>query len=202
MIGWLRGEIRDKPETGKLVIDVNGVGYEVETSMQTFFQVDSQQSSVTLYIHTQVREDAFLLYGFLEKSERSLFKALIKVNGIGPKLAMSILSNISPWEFVQTVAQKNILRLTQLPGIGRKSAERLLIEMVESIKQVELSSKDQGSLEFSARPRKEQEEAVTALEALGYKPQEALKTVKSVDDGIKNCEQLIRQSLQLLGTHC
>lgn len=199
MIGWLRGEIRDKPETGKLVLDVNGVGYEVETSAQTFFQVESQSSPVALYIHTQVREDAFLLYGFLEKSERSLFKALIKVNGVGPKLAMGILSNISASEFVQSVLQKNIARLNQLPGIGQKTAERLAIEMKESIKQIELP-KDVGMMSmFTNQSRKEQTEAVSALEALGYKPQEAVRMVKTIDDGTQNCEQLIRKSLQLLG---
>src|SRR6478735_3586435 len=103
MIGWLQGQIVDKNQFGKVVLDVNGVGYDVETFLNTFFQIDSQTNKVGLHIHTVVREDALLLYGFLDKQERSLFRALIKVNGVGPKLAMAILSSISPDEFIQCI---------------------------------------------------------------------------------------------------
>src|ERR1700733_10669412 len=115
MIGWLSGLVIDKQQPGKLVINVNGVGYDVETSLQTFFQLESQQDAVGLHIHTVIREDAFLLFGFLEKEERSLFRALIKVNGVGPKMAMAILSSISPADFIQCIRQQDILLLTKLP---------------------------------------------------------------------------------------
>ncbi len=120
MIGWLSGQVVDKHQPGKLVVDVNGVGYDVETSLQTFFQLESQRGSINLHIHTIVREDALLLFGFLDKEERALFRALIKVNGVGPKLAMAILSSITPAEFIQCITQQNTLFLTKLPGIGKK----------------------------------------------------------------------------------
>lgn len=198
MIGWLNGQIVDKHQPGKLVLDVNGVGYDVETSLNTFFQLDGHLASVGLHIHTVVREDALLLYGFLEKQERALFRALIKVNGVGPKLAMAILSSISPNEFIQCIHQENATLLTKLPGIGKKTAERLVVEMRDSIKQFgEVSS---GQIPQQKAIFRSQDEAVSALEALGYKPQEALKVVNKIDDGTKTCEQLIRESLQILSS--
>lgn len=195
MIGWLRGQIADKHQLGKLVIDVNGVGYDVETSLQTFFQLESHQGIVDLHIHTVVREDALLLYGFLDKHERALFRALIKVNGVGPKMAITILSSITPDEFIQCINQQNIVHLTKLPGIGKKTAERLVIEMKDSMKQF-LSTMVEPSKQIQTI--REQDEAISALEALGYKPQEAIKVINKIDDGTKSCEQLIRQALQLL----
>ncbi len=198
MIGWLNGQVVDKHQPGKLVLDVNGVGYDVETSLNTFFQLDGRNVVVGLHIHTVVREDALLLYGFLQKQERALFRALIKVNGVGPKLAMAILSSISPEEFIQCIHQENAALLTKLPGIGKKTAERLVVEMRDSIKQFGESSAEQAPLQKAGF--RSQDEAISALEALGYKPQEALKVVNKIDDGTKSCEQLIRESLQILSS--
>lgn len=197
MIGWLNGQVVDKHQPGKLVVDVNGVGYDVETSLQTFFQLESQRGSVNLHIHTIVREDALLLFGFLDKEERALFRALIKVNGVGPKLAMAILSSITPADFIQCIIQQNTLLLTKLPGIGKKTAERLVIEMKDSMKQFTGMDSNQLSQKLTTNMR-EQDEAISALEALGYKQQEAVKVINKIDDGHKTCEQLIRQALQLL----
>ncbi|MCE0723446.1 Holliday junction branch migration protein RuvA [Legionella resiliens] len=197
MIGWLDGQIIDKHQPGKLVLNVHGVGYDVETSLNTFFQLDNLSASVGLHIHTIVREDALLLYGFLERQERELFRALIKVNGIGPKLAMSILSSITPNEFIQCIQQENASLLMKLPGIGKKTAERLVVEMRDSMKQFAVSAS--ASLNDKSIPiMSGQDEAVSALEALGYKPQEALKAVNKVNDNFKGCEQLIRDALQVL----
>jgi len=196
MIGWLNGQIVDKHQPGKLVLDVNGVGYDVETSLNTFFQLESHNKPIGLHIHTVVREDALLLYGFLDKQERALFRALIKVNGVGPKLAMAVLSSISPNEFIQCIHQENAAMLTKLPGIGKKTAERLVVEMRDSIKQF-----GEPSSGYTLKPSssmRSPDEAISALEALGYKPQEALKVVNKIDDGIKSCEQLIREALQIL----
>ncbi len=196
MIGWLDGHIVDKHQPGKLVLNVNGVGYDVETSLNTFFQLDTLSGSIGLHIHTVVREDALLLYGFLDKQERALFRALIKVNGVGPKMAIAILSSITPNEFIQCIKQEKAAFLTKLPGIGKKTAERLVIEMRDSIKQFSEPASD-----ISLKPinlMRGQDEAVSALEALGYKPQEALKAVNKLDDGHKSCEQLIREALQIL----
>lgn len=196
MIGWLDGHIIDKHQPGKLVLNVQGVGYDVETSLNTFFQLESINSSVGLHIHTVVREDALLLYGFLERQERELFRALIKVNGIGPKVAMSILSSTTPNEFIQCIQQENASFLMKLPGIGKKTAERLVVEMRDSIKQFSVSVAN--SLSKAIPMMSGPDEAVSALEALGYKPQEALKAVNKINDGSKSCEQLIRDALQVL----
>ena len=195
MIGWLSGQVVDRHNPGKLVVDVNGVGYDVETSLPTFFQAEAQQGAIGLHIHTIVREDALLLYGFLDKEERALFRALIKVNGVGPKMAIAILSSISPEEFIQCIQQQNTAVLTKLPGIGKKTAERLVVEMKDSLLQFAPTLRQQDRPSITLR---EQDEAIKALESLGYKPQEALKAINKIDDGNKSCEQLIRQALQIL----
>ena len=194
MIGWLSGRVADRHQPGKLVLDVNGVGYDVETSLPTFFQVETQAGIVALHIHTIVREDALLLYGFIDKQERALFRALIKVNGVGPKVAIAILSSITPNEFIQCINQQNTTLLTKLPGIGKKTAERLVVEMKDSILQLPYGAEVPGK---QAANLNQSDEAISALEALGYKRQEASKVVGKIDDGQKTCEQLIRQALQM-----
>lgn len=193
MIGWLSGYIVDKQQPGKLVLNVNGVGYDVETSLTTFFQVEGQTEKVSLHVHTVVREDALLLYGFAQQEERALFRALIKVNGIGPKIAIAILSSISPDDFIQSIQQQNTSVLTKLPGIGKKTAERLVVEMKDSVQHF---APIQHSNHPASRNRSQQEEAISALEALGYKSQEASHLIRKVDDGQQNAEQLIRAALQ------
>lgn len=195
VIGWLKGHIIEKEQPGKIVLDVNGVGYDVETSLNTFSQIEQSAQKIELYIHTVVREDALLLYGFFNQEERALFRALIKVNGVGPKSAIAILSSISPSEFIQAIQQENAVLLTKLPGIGKKTAERLVVEMRDGMKQ--LSSHYDPVVPMQA---KQQDEAISALEALGYKTQEAHKAVSKIDDGKKTCEQLIREALQVLAT--
>lgn len=195
MIGWLSGRVADRYQPGKLVLDVNGVGYDVETSLPTFFQVEAQLGTIGLHIHTVVREDALLLYGFHDKQERALFRALIKVNGVGPKMAIAILSSISPGDFIQCINQQNTDLLVKLPGIGKKTAERLVVEMKDSIQQLPgaIISHEKQTVSVS-----QSNEAISALEALGYKHQEAVKVINKIDDGQKTCEQLIRQALQVL----
>lgn len=193
MIGWLSGTIVDKQQPGKIVLNVNGVGYDLETSLATFFQVESQSGQISLHVHTVVREDALLLYGFAQQAERTLFRALIKVNGVGPKVAIAILSSISPDEFIQCILQQNTTMLTKLPGIGKKTAERLVVEMKDSVQQ--FSPVAQSKMTY-APSMSQQEEAISALETLGYKPQEAVTLIRKIDDGQKTSEQLIRLALQ------
>lgn len=196
MIGWLKGEIIDKQQPGKLVLDVSGVGYDVETSLPSFFEVEAVKGPVSLHIHTLVREDAFILYGFLLLEERTLFRALIRVNGVGPKLAIAILSSIRPDEFVRCIREENAVLLTKLPGIGKKTAERLVVEMKDRLDNLsDFSNGPETNLSLGYA-----NEAMKALEALGYKPQEANKVVKALDDGKKTCEQLIREGLQSFAT--
>ncbi len=200
MSAWLFGRIITTHQPGKIVLDVNGVGYDVETSLSTFFQLESRQDLVGLHIHTVVREDAFLLYGFIHQEERALFRALIKVNGVGPKMAVTILSSITPEDFIRCIQQQNTSSLTKLPGIGKKTAERLVVEMKDSLSQlgdytklrpIALDQEHQSHFHH-------QQEAISALESLGYKTQEATKMIQHIDDGQKSSEQLIRQALQKL----
>lgn len=195
MIGWLRGQVIDRHYPGKLVVDVNGVGYDVETSMSTFFQLEHHEGNISLHIHTIVREDALLLYGFLDKQERALFRSLIKVNGVGPKLAIAILSSTTPEEFIQCIFQQNTTMLTKLPGIGKKTAERLVVEMKDKLNELPQSAKQQA---HTPMHQLQQDEAMKALESLGYKSQEVIKVMNKIEDiESKTCEQLIRQALQL-----
>lgn len=195
MIGWLQGNIIDKQQPGKLVIHVNGVGYDVETSLQTFFKLNAYTDTVGLHIHTVVREDAFLLYGFLDKLERSVFRALIKVNGVGPRIAIGILSSVMPTELLQAISQNNSHFLTKLPGLGKKTAERLIIEMKDTVNKLVQNEMPLLAEQVINQPNGQQE-AIYALEALGYKSHEAEKMIKKLDDGSKTCEQLIREALR------
>ena len=195
MIGWLCGLIIDREPPGRVVIDVNGVGYEVEISVSTFVETESSINPIGLLIHTIVREDAFLLYGFLHQNERSLFKSLIKVNGVGPKLAMAILSSMTPDAFIQSIHAQDTAMLTRLPGVGKKTAERLLVEMKDRVAALGSNVDPSTAVLLGVNP---QGEAVSALEALGYKHQEAVSAVKNVDTGQSSCETLIRLALQRL----
>ncbi len=193
MIGWLSGTVVDKQQPGKLVLNVNGVGYDLETSLMTFYQIESQTGQVSLHVHTVVREDALLLYGFSNQDERALFRALIKVNGVGPKLAIAILSSISPDDFIHCILEQNTTMLVRLPGIGKKTAERLVVEMKDTIQQFSVGASSKPAM---APLMSQQEEAIAALETLGYKSQEASTLIRKIDDGNKSSEQLIRIALQ------
>jgi len=198
MIGWLNGRILDKSQPGKLVLDVNGVGYDVDTSLNTFFQLESGLTEISLHIHTVVREDALILYGFNDKKERAMFRALLKVNGIGPKVALAVLSRLTPDELVQCVYQQNTLALTQLPGVGKKTAERIVLEMKDGLSTL-MANFPFSTPSSAASIRQDNTEAAKALEALGYKPQEAQKMISKVDDGQLSCEMLIRMALKAVG---
>lgn len=193
MIGWLQGKIIDRREPGKLVLDVSGVGYDIEVSLPTFFEVEMQKDAISLHIHTLVREDAIILYGFSSIDSRQLFRTLIRVNGVGPKLAMAILSSIQPDEFIACIRDGRSEQLTKLPGIGKKTAERLVVEMKDRLNTAGLSDVVSSQSEV---PYKEADEATKALEALGYKPADASKVIKQLDDGQKTCEELIKAALQ------
>ena len=189
MITQLIGKlIAKKPPL--LVLDVNGVGYEVLAPMNTFYALPDIHQTITLLTHLVVREDAHTLYGFLKDQDRVLFRALIKVNGIGPKLALTILSGIETKQFVQCVQMQNAAYLTNIPGIGKKTAERLLIEMKSVLAKWEM--------DFTINPNQIMQDAIAALTALGYKPHIAKQSVSKVYDAKHSSEQLIRLALQQL----
>lgn len=191
MIGFLRGTIVEK-QPPLLLIEVNGVGYEVFAAMSTFYHLPELNQPVTLLTHLTVREDAHLLYGFYQRQERDLFRALIKVNGVGPKLALSILSGITTQEFVQCVQDKDISRLVHIPGIGKKTAERLVIETRDALAHW---ATEPAAATLSNEQRYIQD-AVSALTALGYKSNEAQRAIKQVQHQGRNSEELIRLALQ------
>lgn len=196
MIGRLKGILVSK-QPPWLLIDVQGVGYEVEAPLSTVFDLPATGQDVTLLIHTVVREDAFLLYGFLREAERSLFRHLLKVTGVGAKLALGILSGMNAQEFAAAVRRDDVSALVRLPGIGKKTAERLIIEMRDRLAQgfeTDVPARSALSHPAGADPIYE---AMGALEALGYKPAEASRMVKAIPDAdALDVEQLIRHALK------
>lgn len=193
MIAWLQGLIIEK-EPPVVIINVNGVGYRVETSMNTFFNLPEVGQNTTLQIHTVIREDAYLLYGFGDKTERSLFVQLIKVNGVGPKVALSILSSLSPGLLVQTIENQDVSSLVKVPGVGKKTAQRLLIDLKELKVEGDMSLIEAQANQSAANA---QQEAISALLTLGYKQHEASKAVKLSPPEL-SCEDMIRQALKQL----
>jgi Holliday junction DNA helicase RuvA len=189
MIGFLRGKLLRK-QPPHLLIDVQGVGYEVEAPMSTFYDLPEVGSEVVLHTHLSIREDAHVLFGFGSEAERRFFRSLIKVNGVGPKLALTILSGISVEGFVRCVQEDDTASLTRLPGIGKKTAERLVVEMRDRLDDVGGSAMAAG---VRANPR---DEALSALVSLGYKPQEAAQMLRGVKEEGLSSEELIRRALQ------
>lgn len=198
MIGLLRGIILSK-QPPQLLLDVNGVGYEVDSPMSTFYHLPDVGKEVTLHTHFVVREDAHQLYGFFSKDERALFRTLLKVNGVGPRLALTVLSSIDPNEFVRCIMNNDTESLVRLPGVGKKTAERLIIEMRDKVSSLQSSAIniDLSAMKEGAPSRNQAtQDAVSALIALGYKPQEASRAVSKVDDGTLPSEEIIRQALR------
>ncbi len=178
MIGRLTGKVIEK-NPPMLVVDVQGVGYEVEVPMNTFYNVPEIDGTIKLFTHMIVREDAQFLCGFISDEERRLFRTLIKVNGVGAKLALSILSSISAQEFARCVNENDTKALVQLPGIGKKTAERLIIEVRDKLKDwLPTSLPEQKSAALNNTTQDGSAEATSALIALGYKPQEASMMVQ------------------------
>ncbi len=195
MIGRIVGTLIEKAPP-ELLIDVNGIGYEVSASMTTIYDLPQVGAQVTLYTHFQVKEDAQTLYGFIDKSERALFRILIKVNGIGPKMALAILSSMSAEELISNVQESDVTALTKIPGVGKKTAERLIVELRDKLGQAaktDLFSTPAVLRQVKADPR---QEAEAALISLGYKPQEAAKAISSVPMDASSSEEVIKAALK------
>ncbi len=198
MIGLLRGVLLQK-EPPALLLEAGGVGYEVEAPMTTFYDLPAVGQSVTLYTHLVVREDAHLLYGFTRESQRRLFRGLLKVNGVGPRVALAVLSGLSEQELVRCLVSEDVGRLTKVPGIGRKTAERLIIELRDKVTApavpFEVAAGGVAAVAVAVDPV---DEAVAAMIALGYKPPEAARAVRAVaSDGLESAE-IIRRALRAL----
>lgn len=198
MIGRLRGHIVEK-QPPRLVLDVGGVGYELEAPMSTFFTLGQSSGEVTLLTQMVVREDALLLYGFASADERSLFRELIKVSGVGAKLALTVLSGMSVADFVATIEADDTARLTGLPGVGKKTAARLLVEMRDKLSGTGLApalSPTPVAAADGTAAGTAIDDARHALMALGYKPAEADRLMRGLDDEADDSEALIREALR------
>lgn len=204
MIGRIAGILIEK-QPPELMVDVNGVGYEITAPMTTFYRLPAVSESVALFTHLTIRDDAHLLYGFYDKTERTLFRTLIKVNGVGPKMALAILSGIESDEFVRCVESNDIATLVRVPGVGKKTAERLIIEMRDKLKHLDIApaltpasglSEGDGSGVELLNERGVRSDAEGALVALGYKPVEASKAINALDIVGLSSEQVIRMALK------
>jgi Holliday junction DNA helicase RuvA len=197
VIGFLRGKLIHKSPP-QLLLDVHGVGYEIEAPMTTFYDLPALGEEIKLHTHLVVREDAHILFGFASETERMLFRILIKVNGVGPKLALTVLSGQSVDEFYRCVNDNDVKALVRLPGVGQKTAERLIIEMRGRLPELSGTSVSLGknSSVNTVVGNSPKQEAVTALCALGYKPQDATRMVQSIAAEDKSCEDIIRLALR------
>ncbi len=196
MIGRLKGTLLEK-QAPRLLLDVNGVCYEIDAPMTTFYELPAVGSAVILHTHFVVREDAQLLYGFLRESDRSLFRTLIKISGVGPKLALAILSGMSADEFVGCVQGGDSAALTRVPGVGKKTAERLVVEMRDRVKDWQGVSLSPDAVSTAGEPAADAlKDAISALVALGYKPQEASRMVNAVESEGLASEDVIRLALR------
>ncbi|WP_223669614.1 Holliday junction branch migration protein RuvA [Kangiella shandongensis] len=204
MIGRIRGTLIEKTPPFIIIETSAGVGYEIQVPMTTFYQLPEEGTETIVATHLSISENLHALYGFISNKDKILFRELIKVNGVGPKLALAILSGMEADEFVMTVHDGNVDRLVKLPGVGKKTAERLLVEMSDRLKGWSVSglpSSAETAGETTAtvsRAGDVTQEAVSALVALGYKPQQASKAISQVEsDGLKS-EELIRLALRQL----
>lgn len=197
MIGRLRGEIVSK-HPPRLMLDIDGVGYELEAPMSTFYDLPPVGESVTLVTHLTVREDAWILYGFLREEDRTLFRNLLKVSGVGARMALAILSGMDAQRFALCVRQEDIAALTRLPGIGKKTAQRLVIEMRDQVDAVPAGSPAgiSAGLPVGGDGNSALTDAVDALTALGYRPADADRMARAADDGAKDSEEIIRAALK------
>lgn len=204
MIGRLHGIILEKSPP-EVVVDVNGVGYELQMPMTCFYELPAVGESATIITHFVVREDAQLLYGFNTKQERQLFRELLKANGVGPKLALAILSGMSATQFVACVEREDVSSLVKLPGVGKKTAERLIVEMKDRLKgwtsydlftpYTDAAPTDQTGI-MSPSIDMIESEAIAALLALGYKPQQASQVISKVMKPEMTVESVIREALK------
>jgi Holliday junction DNA helicase RuvA len=202
MIGRLSGILVEK-HAPEVVLDVNGVGYELQVPMTSFYELPALNQAAMLFTHFVVREDAQLLYGFITKQERALFRLLIKTNGVGPKLALTILSGMTASEFVSCVERDDIATLVKLPGVGKKTAERLVIEMRDKLKsllEASAGSEREFMLQSNYTPvptaDSAEEDAISALLSLGYKPAQASKSVSAAFKQGMSSETLIKAALK------
>jgi len=195
MIGHLKGRIINK-NPPEVLIEVEGIGYEVLCPMSTFYELDNLSEDILLFTHLSIKEDAHTLFGFITKDEKNVFRELIRVNGVGPKVALAILSNLSVNSLVQCISSEDADLLAKTPGIGKKTALKLIVELQDRLGKLELSGSLVSSKEFKQSSNPNSRQAIEALQSLGFKVKEANKMVSKIDDQDLSTEQIIRLALQ------
>ena len=195
MIGQLKGQIISK-NPPEILLEVGGIGYELLCPMSTFYQLDNSSEDTLLYTHLSIKEDSHTLFGFISKDEKSMFRELIRVNGVGPKVALAILSHLSVSSLVDCIISEDADLLAKTPGIGKKTALKLIVELQDRLDKVELVDASTSTMGHKTSYNPNAKQALAALQSLGFKTKEANKMVSSIDDQTLSTEQLIRLALQ------
>ena len=195
MIGHLKGQIISK-NPPEILLEVSGIGYELLCPMSTFYELGNLNDEILLFTHLSIKEDAHTLFGFISKDEKNIFRELIRVNGVGPKVALAILSHLAVPSLIECIANEDSDLLAKTPGIGKKTALKLIVELQDRLSKVELTSSSisNNAIQKSSNPNTQQ--AIEALQSLGFKTKEANNMVSKIEDIDLSTEQLIRQALQ------
>ena len=199
MIGQIRGKLIEK-NPPEILMEVGGITYELQIPMSTLYQLPELGRDLLLHTHFVVREDAQLLYGFYDKGDKAMFRALIRVNGVGPKLALGILSSMNVNEFVRTVRNNDVAAMVNLPGIGKKTAERLIVEMRDKVLNFVGETTPDRERPLGGDAIGSIDDAISGLIALGYKPQNASKYVRQIETKGLTSEGIIREVLRALAS--
>ena len=195
MIGHLKGKITSK-NPPEILIEVEGVGYEVLCPMSTFYALDNLTEDILLFTHLSIKEDAHTLFGFISKDEKNVFRELIRVNGVGPKVALAILSNLSVQSLVKCISTEDADLLAKTPGIGKKTALKLIVELQDRLGKLELTGTLEKTRVLNQSSNPNSKQAVEALQSLGFKVKEANRMVSKIEDQGLSTEQIIRLALQ------
>ena len=195
MIGHLKGKIISKSPP-EVLLEVQGIGYEVLCPMSTIYELDNLYDDVLLFTHLSIKEDAHTLFGFITKDEKNVFRELIRVNGVGPKVALAILSNLSVHSLVECISTEDADLLAKTPGIGKKTALKLIVELQDRLSKLDLVGSLANSIEIKQNSNPNSKQAIEALQSLGFKAKEANRMVSIIEDQELSTEQLIRLALQ------
>jgi len=195
MIGHLKGTIISK-NPPEVILEVGGIGYEVLCPMSTFYQLDNLSEDVLLFTHLSIKEDGHTLFGFITKDEKNIFRELIRVNGVGPKVALAILSHLTVKSLIECISKEDADLLAKTPGIGKKTALKLIVELQDRLVKLELVGSPEATNQMDQRNNPNSKQAIEALQSLGFKTKEANKMVSKIEDKDLTTEQLIRLALQ------
>ena len=195
MIGQLKGQIISK-NPPEVLLEVGGIGYELLCPMSTFYQLDNSTEDILLYTHLSIKEDSHTLFGFISKDEKNMFRELIRVNGVGPKVALAILSHLTVSSLVDCIINEDADLLAKTPGIGKKTALKLIVELQDRLDKVELLNASTSTMHHKMSSNPNSKQALAALQSLGFKVKEANKMISAIDNQNFSTEQLIRLALQ------